>query len=484
MKNQILKSIILSSLIPSIITNFSYPVFAQSKSNNSPSSPNFQGLLIDIKNSYDNFNDSNQLLLTKLEEESKKNPPTTDIEGVETKIKENYDKLVTSVSNLKNQLSEKEKRELDNLLSLLQTEKENELSLKAFSKLLEDGRLDKTEICESIQIPLGLFLSKNDANCGNFNNKTYGKLSGFINTQIEAIDKEIKTVEKLPRFGNNSEETSGQNNSSQEDNSSFLILWIVNLIIALGLIGAFIGIYLLNKKIEKENHKLYNHIEKTENKIEELSERNQNQSKQVTKQDAQIKNLKNKNDSLQKEIENLTSQINNILLKVNPLEKQYSTHQTQPQNEIITDENNELKPELEEQTKSEPEPEYLRLAQSYQENPHNLVQNAIRVSMTKETLNKILAGTWEGIVELEENNRQGEFYIVNNNSGQFYLFLDPDTKFNVPTLQNINKSQLFICKGNMSQGFKGNEIHIIKPAVVQENNNNWRLAESGEIQLS
>lgn len=49
MKNQILKSIILSSLIPSIITNFSYPVFAQSKSNNSPSSPNFQGLLIDIK---------------------------------------------------------------------------------------------------------------------------------------------------------------------------------------------------------------------------------------------------------------------------------------------------------------------------------------------------------------------------------------------------------------------------------------------------
>ncbi|MBD2395999.1 hypothetical protein H6G11_17275 [Cyanobacterium aponinum FACHB-4101] len=484
MKNQILKSIILSSLISTIITNFNYPVFAQNESKNISSSPNFQGLLTDIENSYDNFENDNKFLLKKLEEESKKDPPTTDIEGIDTKIKENYDKLVASVNNLKNQLSEEEKRELNNLLSPLQTEKEKGLSVEAFTKLLEDGRLDKTEICESIQIPLGLFLSKNDANCGNFNNKTYGKLSGFINTQIEAIDKEIKTVEKLPRFGNNSEETSGQNNSSQEDNSSFLILWIVNLIIALGLIGAFIGIYLLNKKIEKENHKLYNHIEKTENKIEELSERNQNQSKQVTKQDAQIKNLKNKNDSLQKEIENLTSQINNILLKVNPLEKQYITHQTQPQNEIITDENNELKPELEEQTKSEPEPEYVRLARSYQKNPHNLVQNAIRVSMTKETLNKILAGTWEGIVELEENNRQGEFYIVNNNSGQFYLFLDPDTKFNVPTLQNINKSQLFICKGNMSQGFKGNEIHIIKPAVVQENNNNWRLAESGEIQLS
>ncbi|MTF38957.1 hypothetical protein [Cyanobacterium aponinum] len=482
MKNQILKSIILSSLIPTIITNFNYPVFAQNESKNISSSPNFQGLLTDIENSYDNFENDNKFLLKKLEEESKKDPPTTDIEGIDTKIKENYDKLVASVNNLKNQLSEEEKRELNNLLSPLQTEKEKGLSVEAFTKLLEDGRLDKTEICESIQIPLGLFLSKNDANCGNFNNKTYGKLSGFINTQIEAIDKEIKTVEKLPRFGNNSEETSGQNNSSQEDNSSFLILWIVNLIIALGLIGAFIGIYLLNKKIEKENHKLYNHIEKAANKIEELSERNQNKSKQVTKQDAQIKNLKNKNDSLQKEIENLTSQINNILLKVNPLEKQYSSNQTRSQDEAITNDNNELKPEIEEKPK--PEPEYVRLARSYQENPHNLVQNAIRVSMTKETLNKILAGTWEGIVELEENNRQGEFYIVNNNSGQFYLFLDPDTKFNVPTLQNINKSQLFICKGNMSQGFKGNEIHIIKPAVVQENNNNWRLAESGEIQLS
>ncbi|WP_330202827.1 hypothetical protein [Cyanobacterium sp. Dongsha4] len=481
MKNQILKSIILSSLIPTIITNFSYPIFAQSESNNSPSSPNFQGLLIDIKNSYDNFKNSNKSLLNKLEEESKKDPPTTDIEGIDTKIKENYDKLVTSVSNLKNQLSEEEKTELDNLLSLLQTEEEKGLSVEALTKLLEDGRLDKTEICESIQIPLGLFSSNSEANCGNFNDETYGKLSGFINTQIKAIDKQIQTIEKLPRFINDSGETSGQNNSSQEDNSKFLIFWIINSILTFGLIGAFIGIYLLNKKIEKENHKLYNHIEKAENKIEELSERNQNQSKQVTKQDAQIKNLKNKNDSLQKEIENLTSQINNILLKVNPLEKQYSSNQTRSHNEIFTDENKELKPKIEEKPK--PEPEYVRLARSYQENPHNLVQNAIRVSMTKETLNKILAGTWEGIVELEENNRQGEFYIVNNNSGQFYLFLDPDTKFNVPTLQNINKSQLFICKGNMSQGFKGNEIHIIKPAVVQGNNNNWRLVESGEIQI-
>lgn len=54
----------------------------------------------------------------------------------------------------------------------------------------------------------------------------------------------------------------------------------------------------------------------------------------------------------------------------------------------------------------------------------------------------------------------------------------------MPTLQNINKSQLFICHGNISQSFKGNEINITRPAIVKPDNQNWQLMESGEIQFN
>ena len=133
-----------------------------------------------------------------------------------------------------------------------------------------------------------------------------------------------------------------------------------------------------------------------------------------------------------------------------------------------------------------PMSEDVRLINLYRENPQGLLKNAIRVSMTKDTVNKVLAGTWEALVELENNNRQGEYYIVasNSNNGDFYLFLDPHTPFNSQTLQQIKKSQLFICNGNLSQTLKGNQISIIKPAIVKQiTKNKWALFQSGEIDL-
>lgn len=128
----------------------------------------------------------------------------------------------------------------------------------------------------------------------------------------------------------------------------------------------------------------------------------------------------------------------------------------------------------------------LKLVNLYKKNPQSFLSNynAIRVSMTKDTINKVFAGKEEGVIELEVDNRQGQFYIVNNHNEEFYLFLNTEILFNPPTLQHINKSKLFICNGNLSQTLKGSEVNVIKPAIVIQDNQKWRLIQSGEIDLN
>lgn len=269
---------------------------------------------------------------------------------------------------------------------------------------------------------------------------------------------------------NNSNQTSNQQNPENLNSSSSnietkkIISIIIPSVLGLGIIGSFIWIYLLNKN----NKQIIDELLSQKEKIKNLQDKNEREK-------YNIKQLEDKINELGKLIEREYSQIQLNLgqldNKINDLSfKSYGNQNSYSQS-------------IHEQTPSPSVPEDVRLTNLYRENSQGLLQNAIRVSMTKETVNKVLAGTWEGLVELENNSRQGEFYIVQSNSDESYLFLDPNTKFNPQTLQNINKSQLFICNDNLSQTFKGSDINIIKPALVKQNNQYWQLIKSGEIDL-
>ncbi len=47
----------------------------------------------------------------------------------------------------------------------------------------------------------------------------------------------------------------------------------------------------------------------------------------------------------------------------------------------------------------------------------------------------------------------------------------------------LNKSELFICHGNLYNTVKGEDIEVIKPAKVRRNGEYWTLVESGELNL-
>jgi len=352
----------------------------------------------------------------------------------------------------------------------------NKIRIASIIKLFDDGKLEKTEICEDIQTPLKV-QGLNNTNCGNFGENTYKELNQYLTDQIKSIGTEIKTLESnLPDLSNQTNDNSSTNSQNSNNNNQFLILIIINSILGLGVITLFILYYLLIKEIGKENKELKDKNNRRKKQIEDLKTTEANRNIQINKIDAKLKDLKNISDNQSMLIQQLQNQKEKSQFPSN-------LSDNSPSQATQNNDNANISYTSFEKTTPPPLPENLRLANLYKENPQGLIQNAIRVSMTKETLNKVLAGTWEEIVEFEANNRQGEYYIVANNSGESYLFLDPNTIFNIPTLQNINKSELFICNGNLSQSFKGSEINIIKPAIVKPNNQNWRLIESGEIQL-
>lgn len=432
---------------------------------------NINNLLNKIDQTYQNF--STELkpegkLLKKLEAEKAKS--STDIKDIDTTITDDLDKLIKDLENL-NQFADNSGKEIITSLLVILKPSENKESFGSILKIFEDKQLVKKEICDDIQTPLNVESVTKD-NCGTFGNNTYTKIEQLFTQK----DKEIKTkIDELKSSLNNQNQANNNlTQTSQSDNNSLfqepLFIWtLIHTILTLGLIGGFIWLYSFTKKIDQKNQQLFDKNEKRKQKIQELEKREENRNQQINKMDKRILDLKNSLDNLSLNITNLVQTPPQIDLGKTS------------QNTTSLESNNS--PEKTSPPVAETLPENIRLSYLFKENPQSVIQNAIRVGMTKETLNKVISGTWEGIVELEAS-RQGEYYIVASNSGESYLFLDPNTIFNVPTLQNINKSQLFICHGNISQSFKGNEINITRPAIVKPDNQNWQLMESGEIQFN
>lgn len=492
MKNQTIKLLILTSIFPILLAScgLKLPLLSNNNSNNSTSNssensdifsttndntqPNIIGLLNDVEKKYQTFSielKPEGKLLTKLEEEKAKS--LIAIKEIKTTITNDLDNLIKTLENLNQFVNESEKKKITSLLLILKPS-ENKDNLGSILKLFEDNQLAKEEICEGIQKPLQVE-SVSNSNCGTFGNNTYIKISELFeknNQEINTKIQELKnSLEKSNQLNNNSNQQT--NNLDKTLFKEPLFIWtLINTILTLGLIGSFIWLYLLSDKIDKKNHQLSDKNERRKQEIKELETREQNRNQQINKMNDQVNKMNDRILDLKNSLDNLSLNVSNLLQtspKIYPEKSQpiiTPSKSSNPREEITP-----------------PLPENLRLANLYKENPQDLIQNAIRVSMTKETLNKVLAGTWEEIVEFEVNNRQGEYYIVANNSGESYLFLDPNTIFNIPTLQQINKSGLFICNGNLSQSFKGSEINIIKPAIVKPNNQLWRLIESGEIEL-
>lgn len=254
--------------------------------------------------------------------------------------------------------------------------------------------------------------------------------------------------------------------------------------IALGLISfalAMITYLRLQQFLNYQKQKQDSRSKRNNNQqIQDLEDIVQSYQQQIETVNHRLYDLKNTVDTQALQLRQLQSQTGGSNL--NPrADSGYATHNFNTSN-LPRSSSENLPSQTPYSSPLPPPSEKVRLAQNYQENPTNLLQNATQVGMTKETTNKILGGVWEQIY-LEENRRTGEYFIVTSNTGEMYLFLNPNSVFNPQTLSTINKSQLFICHGNLSQSRKGIDINIQKPATVKKQAQSWILVEPGEIIL-
>ncbi|MGI0480955.1 hypothetical protein ACN4EE_09195 [Geminocystis sp. CENA526] len=437
MDNKVIKLIILSSFFPLLLIGCEKTSLSPNNTvseNNFPmdSSPNMVNLYNEVNTKYQTFAKNFQqeeALLKKLQEASKTSPKIIEIQpDIYTQIQKNLNELTTALKSLENYVNEAQKTKIKAVLNLIDTSPSNKtFNLASFVTLLQDNQLEETEICEQIQIPLEIIKDKNDSSCGNFGEKTYQELNKFLTEQLNLIQTEIDSIKSLDISQISNNQQNIDNSQSQEllNNNQLLIVIIITLILNLGSISLIILLILSNKN-----------------------------NKQI------IKDLK-------LELEYYNSQI-----KKGEISNNKRKHEIKELRQQIIDQFNKTTE--------------LKLVNLYKENPQSFFSNynAIRVSMTKDIVNKVSTGTWEGIIELEVNNRNGEYYIIGSNDGNYYLFLNRDILFNPPTLQQINKSKLFICNGNLSQTLKGSELNIIKPAIVIQDSQKWRLIYSGEIDLN
>ncbi len=485
MNNKAIKLILLSFLFPFLLTGCNLEsIFGKNDISQQEIMKKYQieKLNKEIEDKYqifaENIKENGQLLI-KLKKESEKSPEPKIIENIDPKIPKDLENLTTATNSLKAIVVDD--NNIESLLMLIKipndaTEGETkDPNIASIIKLFEDGKLDEKEICENIQIPLGVVQNKNDNDCGNFTDKTYDNLATFFSEKNKQIEDHIKTINKSV----NSENLVDINDNKNQGNKLVLILIITGSV--LGLVVTILSIIntLLIRDLKKKNGELLRVIKHQKNAMEEFEGKDQYLNQQIKILQDKVNELNTFSQTqfsiVQQQFRQLEFQINNPP-SVNDSDRDATSLQQQYSNTIHKE------------TPPPPPPmsEDVRLINLYRENPQGLLKNAIRVSMTKDTVNKVLAGTWEGLVELENNNRQGEYYIVasNSNNGDFYLFLDPHTPFNSQTLQQIKKSQLFICNGNLSQTLKGNQISIIKPAIVKQNTKNkWALVQSGEIDL-
>jgi hypothetical protein len=417
-------------------------------------------------------------LLETLKEESKNSPNV--INGdVLTSFSNEYEQLFSQLKSFQEQLPNEPTREVNNLIAQLETgSAEGNMSLQSVAELFADGQLNKPEICEQLQVPLGTVTEPNAPNCGLFNEETYTQLANFLAEQNQLINNIIDELAPLivtESANSNLVESDGNNSrATAEASNSKLPLIVSSVAILLALISlgiAVINFLRLQKFIDSQNKNISIILESQE---QDLESKVQNYHQQIDTFNRRLYDLKEKVDSHALLLKQLQSPHSNLNPNTDSRPASHNFNSPSAYHLRSTHDSSS--------SFSSPTPENIRLAQSYQQNPTSFVANATQVGMTKDTTNKILGGVWEQIY-LEENRRTGEYFIVTSNSGEMYLFLNPHSMFNPQTLSTINKSQLFTCHGNLSQSRKGIDITIQKPAKVKKEAQYWVLVEPGDIIL-
>ncbi len=126
------------------------------------------------------------------------------------------------------------------------------------------------------------------------------------------------------------------------------------------------------------------------------------------------------------------------------------------------------------------EPENILLAKEYNQDKTKLLSSGMVVTLTEESANKIFRQMWSGSIEFE-NNKQGEYFVVEGSNGEYYLF--PCRNKNID-LRTIKNARLFTIIGDDEGIAKGDIIEIRNPAKVEKNGQYWRLLEEGDIKLN
>ncbi len=201
---------------------------------------------------------------------------------------------------------------------------------------------------------------------------------------------------------------------------------------------------------------------------------------------ANIKQLKIDFEIAKGEIQRLQTTITELKIDFEMGKKEINKILKAKIRELKIDTDNKTRKEKIEILEDEIEDDLKLLIKSYNSNPYSLFEKAIKVRMTEDTINNLIDGILNNSIRFEEHST-GDYFIVSNHTGEFYLFLNPISIFNPQTLQIMNKSKLFICHGNfLSKTLSGENIPLIQPATLTRSSKNkrkWELIKSGEINL-
>lgn len=129
------------------------------------------------------------------------------------------------------------------------------------------------------------------------------------------------------------------------------------------------------------------------------------------------------------------------------------------------------------------EPEDIKWLELYHLEPEifaKLGGESIKLKLTEETVNKLLRNSTNDVY-LEKAEKGGEYILKQGKKGD-YLFPDPQTIYDKRSLILTRLANLFITRGEIPAVCLGKDLKVVKPARLTKNNNNqWSLLQSGEI---
>lgn len=441
-------------------------------------------------------------LLTQFLNEQSKNSPTLieDQDQILRNYHEQFTKFINQVNKFQgeiNNLSD-ETNNKQEILNKFKDSENKDLWLTSsdsekFKGYFSDAKLAQQEICD-IQLNLGIKvdqkpgdeLDKSLPACGKFGNDTYNKLEEKLISTTKEFKKKLDeinplidtiTVSDTNSDKNTNNNTNNANNNNTDPNPSSIDknLIISSLALLIGIISSLLSLITLLKLLNYQKES-----KQDLEKLKKLSDQKNNKINQLTEEIERLKRQKNNPPPVQ-----------TFRPDYDDINPGYNTHPqrtSQPNlfksTDLRTKPNSEpeIPPSIPTNIVSDQKDDSNNLITSYQTNPQSFLQQGTKVRMTTETTNKVLDGTWNDVVNLEKY-RTGEYSVITNDYLNYYVVLDPHTKFNQQTLQIINKSKLFICHGNLSNTVKGEDIQINKPAKVRQDGEYWTLIESGELTL-